>query len=67
MCSAKEEKKLVKALKDSGYEWEIRPGRKHRKIFLNGQMIGVICNSPRQHGKDHKNIIRAIEKYRPSA
>lgn len=41
-------------------KWEITPGTKHSKIYVNGRMVGVIAN--KDSDTDAVNHIRNIRK-----
>lgn len=41
--------------------WEIRNGRRHTLILIDGKIIGAVTRDPKD-GKDAKNIIANIRK-----
>ena len=49
------------ALVATGLAWEILPGSKHKKIFLDGQLVGVICRG--QKSRDSKKTVARIRHY----
>lgn len=58
---SKNMRRIRDVLCTTGLPWEIKQGGRHKKIFLAGKMIGVICtNGNGSRGRDTDQIERAI-------
>lgn len=55
------QREVETALKATGLDWEIKKGGHHRKVFLAGKMIGVLCNAPGV-GRDSKQVLSSIRQ-----
>lgn len=53
---------VIKALRETGMPWRIENGAKHKKIWLDGQMIAVMHNGSHNAGKDARNLVWAIRR-----
>lgn len=53
--------KIKQVLDDTGLQYEVRQGSKHRKIFLSGRLIDIL---PRGKGYDQiaRNVIANIRR-----
>jgi len=43
------------------WPWSIEQASKHKKVVLNGRMVGVLSNS-RDNGQDGANVISAARR-----
>lgn len=56
---------IRRLLVKSGLDWEIRPGGKHLKVFVEGTFVTIL---PRSDGGDgesaggHKNLVTRVNK-----
>lgn len=55
---------IEQALQSTGMPWEIEQGSRHRKIKVNGRMVGILPNGQLNslHDRSLKNTISQIKK-----
>lgn len=58
-CKSKTEREIEDALRATGLPFEIRNGKKHKKVFLAGKLISVFS-----HGNSARDTDRLMSNFR---
>jgi hypothetical protein len=57
---------VMELLKTSGAPWEIRQGKRHKKIIVNGRLVGILPNAGGSHSyggsRAHKNMLSQVRR-----
>jgi hypothetical protein len=55
--------KTRRVLEETGLPWELENGKKHTKIWLAGQFVGILPQNGRiVEGAAHKNVVAQIRR-----
>jgi len=56
--------KIIAALEQTGLPWEIKPGKRHRKVLVAGRVVTILPNysSGGEAGRHEQNAIAAIRR-----
>ncbi len=55
-------RRLTKALDDSGLQWEIKNGKKHTLIHVEGRLIQKIGLSPMENRRRAPQTVKVVER-----
>lgn len=60
---------IARLLRASGRPWELRNGKRHFKLFIDGRMVTILpharlarCDSPGAKTRAHLNLLARIRK-----